>query len=182
MRVLSVAVAVCLGAAVAAGPTAGAPATPPPTGLELTVTPVAVPSSLRQFAVYDAAGTLLRSDTFRVTSAGGNCCEKYVATAASGRLLELGGGYPHFSDDGGVTWHAAVPPVPLVGGEGAITAAPNGDLVGTAWDLYTFDRLVAYKYTAADGTWRYHETPVKGPFFDRPWVTVVKGPVHDAGR
>lgn len=186
MKPLTVAaVTACAAAALAAGPTAGTAGTTPglpaalppsPAGLAMTVAPVSVPSSLTSFRVYDATGALLRTESFRVTPAGGNCCEKYVATTPGGRLLELGGSYPYFSDDGGATWQSARPPVPLVNGEGALTATPTGDVVGAAWDAFSGDRLVTYKYTAADGTWRYHEMPMHGPFFDRPWVTVVEGP------
>ena len=153
------------------------PSVPPsPAGLPMTVTAAAAPSSLTTFPVYDAAGTLVRHATFRVTGAGGNCCEKYVATTPGGRLLELGGSYPYVSADGGVTWQSAAPPVPLVNGEGAISVTPNGDVYGAAWDAFSGDRLVAYRYTAADGTWTYHENPLHAPVFDRPWLTVVKGP------
>ncbi|HEX8004787.1 MAG TPA: hypothetical protein VF519_19030 [Mycobacteriales bacterium] len=174
MRTLPLAVAgACLVAVVAGPPSAALRSSP--LALPMTVAPVAVPSSLGQFPVYDAAGTLLRDATYRVTPAGGNCCEVALTATADGRLLDLGGSVPVFSDDGGVTWSSATPPLPVVNGEGAIAAAPGGAVVGIAWDAYSGDRLMAYRYTPAEG-WTYHENPWHAPFFDRPWVTVVKGP------
>jgi hypothetical protein len=164
-------------AAVAAGPAAVTRALPPsPAGLAMSVRDVGMPGNPAQYPVRDAAGNVLRQVSYRVSAAGGNCCEKYVAASASGRLLELGGGNPFFSDDGGASWWTAEAPVPMLGGEGAITVTPTGDAVGASWDAYTGDRLAAVRYDAASGRWTYHENPLHTPFFDRPWLTVVEGP------
>ncbi len=85
---------------------------------------------------------------FRVVERTGNCCENYLTITPGGRLLDLGGSYVNFTDDLGKTWKQVRPLNPLVNGEGAIAAAPGGDIVGVEWDLYTADHLISYKYDA----------------------------------
>jgi hypothetical protein len=90
--------------------------------------------------------------------------------------VNLGGSYVHYTDDQGQTWYRVDSVLPVENGEGAISAAPNGDIVAVEWDPYTADHLFAVKYSAADGTWRTQEAPVHTPFYDRPWLSVVPGP------
>src|SRR5919106_403012 len=89
---------------------------------------------------------------------------------------DFGGTYVNYSDDRGLTWKRVTPLTPLVNGEGTITMAPGGDVVGVGWDPYSGDHLQAYKYEAETGKWRYTEVPVHQPFYDREWVAVVPGP------
>ena len=42
---------------------------------------------------------------------GGNCCEHYLATDQDGVIYNLGGEWPWWSTDRGLTWTEWVPPV-----------------------------------------------------------------------
>lgn len=150
------------------------------------VAPVAAKSTISSYRVYDARGKLKRVQRWRVTNAGGNCCEVYAHVGPTGRIFELGGTYLHYSDDRGATWkrvlYATPPETPATNGEGAVTVAPNGDIVGITWDPYSGDVLTSYKYTAATKKWETALTPLHAPFFDRPWISVVKGPFTVNGK
>lgn len=113
---------------------------------------------------------------FRVIERTGNCCENYVTVSRDGILYDLGGSYINFTGDDGKTWQQVRPAEPLVNGEGAISMAPNGDVVGIEWDPYSGDHLLSYKYDVAAEQWQFFETPLHTPFYDRPWLTVVPGP------
>ena len=130
----------------------------------------------RRFPTFDARGVRGRDALWHVTGAGGNCCEVYVAATQSGRLVEYGGTYLAFSDDRGGTWREVTGAVPQFGGEGAVAAAPNGDVVGVGWDAYSGDHLQAFKYDAATREWLHAQVPLHEPVFDRPWIAVVPGP------
>jgi hypothetical protein len=78
---------------------------------------------------------------WRVIEETGNCCETYVTTTSDGRLLDFGGRYIHYTDDRGLTWHRVQPLAPLLNSEGAIVAAPGGDMLGVEWDPYSGDHL-----------------------------------------
>jgi hypothetical protein len=130
----------------------------------------------------DPADDRTGTTTWRVVNGTGNCCENYVTITNSGRLLDFGGSYANFSDDRGVTWKSVRPLEPLVNGEGAIAAAPNGDVVGVEWDPYSGDHLLAFKYEALTGRWRYLEMPLHQPFYDREWISVVPGPFTIDGQ
>jgi hypothetical protein len=65
---------------------------------------------------------------------------------------------------------------PLLSGEGAINAAPGGDIIGMTWDPYSGDHILTYKYDAASEGWVYAEQPLHRPFYDRPWLAVIDGP------
>lgn len=119
---------------------------------------------------------------WRVVEETGNCCETYLTTTASGRLLDFGGRYIYFSDDAGVTWRRVEPLVPLVNGEGAIVAAPGGDVLGVEWDPYSGDHLQFYKFEVDTQQWLYTEMPVHQPFYDREWISVVPGPITIGGE
>jgi hypothetical protein len=115
--------------------------------------------------------------SWRVVERTGNCCETYLTTTPGGRLLDFGGSYINYSDDRGLTWRQVQPLVPLVNGEGAIVAAPGGDVLGVEWDPYSGDHLQFYKFEADTGQWLYTEMPVHSPFYDREWISVLPGPV-----
>lgn len=119
---------------------------------------------------------------WRVVERTGNCCENYVTTTAGGRLLDFGGRYINFTDDLGRTWKQVQPLEPLINGEGAIVAAPGGDVVGVEWDPYSGDHLLAFKYDAATEEWQYNEMPIHTPFYDREWIAVVPGPFTVLGQ
>lgn len=144
--------------------------------LPVSVRPRTFAQEVTSYPVLDGSSRQIGSTRWRVIKSAGNCCENYLAATASGRLLNLGGTYLHFSDDQGQTWQTVYPPDPLVGGEGAVTVAPGGDIVAVGWDVYSGDRLLAYKFDAASGAWSYSHTPLHAPFFDRPWLAAVKGP------
>ena len=122
------------------------------------------------------------TSTWRVVEGTGNCCENYLTTSKQGRLYDFGGTYINYSDDKGVTWSSVRPLTPLVNGEGTITMAPGGDVVGVGWDPYSGDHLQAYKYEADTGKWTYTETPIHSPFYDREWVSVIPGPFTIDGK
>lgn len=149
----------------------------PPGGMPATVRALGHEPETRRFPVYDARGVRGRDALWRVTEAGGNCCEVYLAATATGRLVEFGGTYPVYSDDRGATWQQVRPGGVLVGGEGAIAPAAYGDVVGVGWDTYSGDHLQAYRYDSEARTWSYAEVPLHEPVYDRPWIAVVPGPV-----
>ena len=76
---------------------------------------------------------------------GGNCCEHYLTTDQDGIIYNLGGEWPWWSTDRGLTWEEWVPPAvntdlgceegqldPTIEpglGEGSIIQAPNGDIL-----------------------------------------------------
>jgi hypothetical protein len=130
----------------------------------------------------NAADDKQGATTWRVVNGTGNCCENYVTVTRSGRLLDFGGSYLNFCDDRGLTWKSARPIQPLVNGEGAVVAAPNGDVLGVEWDPYSGDHLLAFKYTALTGRWTYKEMPLHQPFYDREWISVVPGPFTIDGQ
>ena len=123
-------------------------------------------------AADDRDGTTL----WRVVKDTGNCCENHLGGTAEGRLFDIGGSYINYTDDRGLTWKSVRPLAPLVNGEGSITVAPNGDILGIEWDAYSGDHLLAYKYNAASGEWFTLDNPLHHPVYDRPWITVVPGP------
>jgi hypothetical protein len=120
--------------------------------------------------------------TWRVVQETGNCCENYLTVNSAGRLLDFGGTYVNFSDDRGLTWRQVQPLTPLVNGEGAIVAAPGGDVLGIGWDPYSGDHLQAYKFEADTQQWLYTEMPLHQPFYDREWLSVLPGPVTIDGQ
>ncbi|MGH2948791.1 MAG: hypothetical protein ACRDPC_21475 [Solirubrobacteraceae bacterium] len=120
--------------------------------------------------------------TWRVVEETGNCCETYLTTTPDGRLLDFGGRFVHYSDDRGQTWRQVRPLTPLVNGEGAIVAAPGGDVLGVEWDPYSGDHLQFYKYESDTTQWLYTEMPLHQPFYDREWIAVVPGPVTIGGE
>lgn len=122
------------------------------------------------------------STSWRIVEETGNCCETYLTSTVQGRLLDFGGRYIYFSDDRGLTWRRVEPLVPLLNGEGAIVAAPGGDVLGVEWDPYSGDHLQFYKFEADTQEWLYTEMPVHQPFYDREWIAVLPGPVTIDGQ
>lgn len=136
------------------------------------------PTEMGTWPVVSPDGTEVGNRTWRIVGETGNCCENYITTTPRGRIVDLGGTFPIYSDDDGRTWTRVQGVTPFVNGEGALTVAPDGDVVSVMWDPYSGDRLVSYKWDADTATWSYAETPLKTPFFDRPWLSVVPGPVE----
>jgi hypothetical protein len=184
LAMLGACLTAALGSAAAFGTTA--PTAPAPT-YGATPTLVPVPVRVSAFPTYDAAGHKSGTAKWRISPAGGNCCETFVSGAPTGRLYESGGTYPWYTDDQGKHWYEvkfAVPDVPqtvdnaktIAGGEGATVVGPDGTLYGVTWDPYNGDHLQAYTYTPQTRTWQVSEAPLHSPAFDRPWLAYAKGP------
>ncbi len=145
------------------------------------------PQSIEKFSYIDFGKTgSPKDDTtgkakFRVVERTGNCCENYLITDKKGRLYDIGGSYINFTANDGKTWKQVKPINPLVNGEGTMSMAPNGDVIGVEWDPYSGDHLLSYKFDAQKKTWEYLEMPLHTPFYDRPWLTVVPGPFTVGG-
>ena len=163
---------------------AGAASPVPPTPVSgATPQPVALPVQMLSFPVYDARGRESTAD-WRVSTAGGNCCETYVSATPSGRIIESGGTYPWYTTDEGQNWYQVKFDIPdqndngktVAGGEGATVVAPGGDVYGVTWDAYSGDHLQAYRYTAQTNSWQVADVVMKSPFYDRPWLTYAAGP------
>ncbi|MDQ3646118.1 MAG: hypothetical protein M3345_04185 [Actinomycetota bacterium] len=150
-----------------------------PIGLDAQVVDVDLESFEASFPVieYGRNGRRVGETKWRIVKDSGNCCENYVTTTSKGRVLDFGGSYINFSDDRGESWKSVRPIEPLINGEGAISAAPGGDIVGVQWDPYTGDHLLTFKYEAAEKKWLYNEMPIHQPFYDREWIGVVPGPI-----
>jgi hypothetical protein len=161
----------------------------PPNALPTSASKRPEKATVKSFPVYDAKGRKTGTAKWRLTKAGGNCCEVLVTTTRSGRIIEFGGTYPIYSDDRGVTWTEIAPAVPstskipnpgprqIAGGEGTVVQAPGGDILGIGWDPYSGDRLQSFFYSAKEKKWFYNEAPLHEPFYDREWVAVAKGPI-----
>jgi hypothetical protein len=114
---------------------------------------------------------------WRVVSGTGNAAELWFTISKQGRLFDLGGRYINYTDDEGATWKSVRPLDPLVNAEGSVAVAPNGDVLGVTWDPYSGDRVITYKYSAAEGKWYYNYNPVHTPFWDRPGLDIIPGPI-----
>lgn len=130
----------------------------------------------------DARDDRYARTSWRVVEGTGNCCENYLTVTPGGRLLDFGGSFVNYSDDGGLTWRQVQPLTPLVNGEGAIVAAPGGDVLGVEWDPYTGDHLQFFKFEADTQQWLYTEMPLHEPFYDREWIAVAPGPITIDGQ
>jgi hypothetical protein len=156
-------------------------ASPSVVPLPATVQPLSVAKTTEAFRTYAADGTVLPATSFKVVSSTGNCCENHLIATPKGELADFGGSYLNISADGGTTWRSVRPPNPILGGEGTVAVAPNGDILGVGWDPYTGDRLQSFKYVAATQQWLWAEQPLHTPFYDREWIAVVPGPIEVAG-
>ena len=83
----------------AAASYATGPGPVPPTGA--TPTLVSEPVRVSAYPVYDGRGRRVGSAQWRISPAGGNCCETYITATRSGRIVESGGTYPWYTDDRG---------------------------------------------------------------------------------
>ncbi|MDQ3991038.1 MAG: hypothetical protein M3245_01840 [Actinomycetota bacterium] len=149
-------------------------------GLPASVVNLSRAVATHEWLAVDAAGQPLQAVRWRAIKDTGNCCENHLATLPTGRLVDFGGTWLNYSDDEGRTWRQVRPIEPFAGGEGTVTMAPNGDIIGIAWDVYSGDRIVAFKMEAATGAWTYMPNRLHMPFYDREWVSVVPGP-HTIG-
>jgi hypothetical protein len=155
-----------------------------------TPTKVVVPVRTSAYAVYDARGHRAGSARWRISPAGGNCCETYVSATRSGRIVESGGTYPWYTDDRGKTWYQVKFDIPdqndngqaVAGGEGAVVIGPHDDVYGVTWDAYSGDHLQAYRYTAQTKKWDVSEVVMKTPVYDRPWLSYSRGPYTLDGK
>jgi hypothetical protein len=160
----------------------------PPTG----ATPHSVSEATRvsSYPVYDARGHRVGLARWRMSAAGGNCCETYVTTTRGGRLVESGGTYPWYTDDRGKHWYQVKFDIPdqndngptVAGGEGADVIGPDGSVYGVTWDAYSGDHLQAYTYDPQHKSWQVSEVIMKTPFYDRPWLTYAQGPFVLGGK
>ena len=149
-----------------------------------TPTPVAVPVRVSAYPVYDGRGHRVGTARWRISPAGGNCCETYVTGTRTGRIVESGGTYPWYTDDRGKHWYQVKFDIPdqndngktIAGGEGATVTGPDGSVYGVTWDAYSGDHLQAYTYTPQRNAWAVSEVVMKSPFYDRPWLTYAPGP------
>jgi hypothetical protein len=161
----------------------------PPDALPTSSSKMADKAVVKSFPVYDAKGhKTSKKVAWRLTKAGGNCCEVLVTSTRDGKLIEFGGTYPIVSADQGRSWTEIAPLAPstskipnpgprkIAGGEGTVVMAPGGDILGIGWDPYSGDRLQSFFYSAKEKKWYYNEAPLHEPFYDREWVAVAKGP------
>lgn len=159
-----------------------APASSQVPGAPAQVVDLEVPIRIDRYKVTDFGRSASANDDktfkakFRVIKNTGNCCENYLTSSSRGRIFDQGGKWINYTDDNGATWKSVQPIAPLVNGEGTISMAPKGDVLGVQWDPYSGDHLQAYKYDAAAEEWTYLESPLHTPFYDRPWLSVVPGP------
>lgn len=142
---------------------------------------IAFESGERNFAFTDAGGATGES-TWRVIEGTGNSAENYIVTDAADRLYDFGGNYVNVSEDRGQSWRQVRPGDVGFAGEGALVAAPGGDMVGVVWDLFRGDAVVAVKFEAATRKWRYAPIPGHTPYYDRQWIGVVPGPITIGGQ
>lgn len=174
------------GAWIGEPPTAGGSSdsetTPTAPGLPATVQSVSFTKQLLSYPVKDATGAQVGTTTWRVVKGTGNCCENHLGITKNGRLIDFGGTYLVFSDDQGLTWKRVSAAEPFVGGEGTVAITPGGDIVGIAWDVYSGDRVIAFKMDAATGSWQYMYNALHTPFYDREWIAVIPGPHTLAGQ
>ena len=158
---------------------------------------IGVPASVTEFdagltqAIYDGVdfgkSDLARDDrsiqtTWRVIERTGNCCENYLTTTADGTLVNFGSQYLAYTKDRGQTWRQVKALAPMLQGEGAVVAAPDGDILGVSWDLDAADQVQAYKYEADTDEWYHQAVPLHSPYYDREWIGVVPGPVTILGQ
>jgi len=149
-----------------------------------TPTLVKVPVRVSAYPVYDGKGRRIGTAKWRISRAGGNCCETYVTATRTGRIVESGGTYPWYTDDQGRHWYEVKFDIPdqndngptVAGGEGASVLGPDGSVYGVTWDAYSGDHLQAYSYRPQTKAWSVSEVVMKTPFYDRPWLTYAQGP------
>jgi hypothetical protein len=147
-----------------------------PAALPAASRPEATVTQLASYPVFDARGRAAGTAPWLVSDAGGNCCEVYLDATDSGRIVEIGGEKPWYSDDGARTWRSVPGVVPLLLGEGALVPTPEGDVLAVTWDYSQGDRLVAFRQDRRSGEWQTQDVPSRGSQFERPYISVVRGP------
>ncbi len=136
-----------------------------------------------EFRVLDENYKPIGTSKWRTVDGTGNCCENYITISPQGTLYDFGGDYIYFSVDEGRSWRQVRPTDPLPNfGEGTIAIAPNGDIVGVAWNPYYGDRVEPFKYSVEDEGWFYTHTKLHQPFYDRESVAVIPGPFNYQGQ
>lgn len=166
-----------------AGPASGEVSATPLPGLGgLAASPVNVDVRVGEesYGVFRADGSVAPERRWRTVTGTGNCCENYIATTPSGRILDQGGSTIAYSDDEGVSWQGILSPFVLLAGEGSVAAAPDGDIVAFDWATYNADTAFAYRYSAATKSWS-SQSVAKAPAYDRPWIATIKGPFEING-
>lgn len=152
----------------------------PPIGLAARVERSGSGGPILSYPVLDPSGVEVAAASWRIVG-GQTSFENYLAATPEGRLYDFGGTFLRWTDDDGATWTQVRPIERQLSGEGAVVLAPNGDVLGVGWDPYTGDHLLSYHRDAEDGLWRYMEVPLHQPFYDRPWLALVPGPITVAG-
>lgn len=147
--------------------------------------PLPVEVEERVYATLSPEGEPSSDMRWRVVEGTGNCCENYLAVTPQGRLLDIGGTYMNFSDDEGLSWRrvalTSAPRISRSPGEGTVSVAPNGDVLAVTWWPYEADILIAIKFDAGTETWHEAFVPLHEPFYDRPWLAVIPGPIRVDG-
>lgn len=151
-------------------------------GLPTMTSSIDPPTDTHTYPSFDADGNPAGEVEWRVIEETGNCCENFLTATPDGRLIDVGGTWVHVSEDEGKTWTRVEPTAPFVIGEGAAVYAPNGDILVVDWAPAAGDRLIAYKYDAQQEEWFYQENPLHTPFYDRPWISLVPGPLTINGE
>lgn len=164
------------GLASAASPAVSAAPLPGPAPMVLQPRPLQADVREEERPAFAADGTPLAARGWRTVQGTGNCCENYLTTTPSGRILDQGGSNLAFSDDEGQSWSFVLSPLILLAGEGSVTPAPDGDIVAFDWATYNADTSFAYRYSAATQTWHSQPVLFERPVYDRPWISVIKGP------
>lgn len=165
---------------VSAEPLPGTPLTP----MSTSSAPFGADVSQKSYPVHAPNGSVVREAPWRTVLGTGNCCENHVVTSRDGLLVDIGADTVYVSPDEGRSWSRVTAPVPPLCGEGAGAAAPDGDLVMFDWVSclpIMDDQVFAFKYSAATGRWYSQHFPLHSPFYDRPWMGVVKGPFEVEG-
>lgn len=138
----------------------------------------ATTGAIRNYPSWNADWTSAGTHAWRIANGTGNCCENHVSATATGRLVDTGSETAIYSDDGGATWRRVSGALFPREGEGSGVSAPNGDFVGMTWDPYSGDRVTTFKHVAAENAWYSSVIALHSPFYDRPWIGIVPGPIR----
>ena len=134
------------------------------------------------FPTFDRRGRPQEPSRWRVVSGTGNDRENYLASTGTGMLLDFGGEWLRFSEDRGRTWSSVLPDQEFLDWysyEGAVAAAPGGDVVAVGQDAPHDGvlRSLTFKYDAEEDVWLYGFAESHFPLVDRPTVGVIPGPI-----
>lgn len=153
-----------------------------PLRFEATIEPFEASVETSSFPAFDRKGQPLERTRWRVVSGSGNDRENYLASTATGMLLDFGGEWLRFSEDFGRTWSSVLPDEAFrdwYSYEGAVAAAPGGDVVAVGQDspIDGVLRSLTFKYEAEEELWLYGFAESHFPLVDRPTVGVIPGPI-----